>query len=57
MIDRELKEIQEGCEYLLTKQQLAIIRKAMANYALAAVMDSAVRKEAESICQEGEKDG
>lgn len=52
LIDQEIKEIEKKCEFLLTSEQLSIIRLAMANYALCAVMDSAIRKEAELICEE-----
>lgn len=39
-------------EWSFTTEQLGSIRSALANCALAATMDSAVRKEAEEICSE-----
>jgi len=51
-IDRYLGSIQEECDYILTKDQLEMIRLYMAQYAISALMDSKVAKEAESICME-----
>ena len=45
LIDMTLADIQEKCEYLLTKEQLSVIRKELLNYGAAAVMDSAVQEE------------
>ncbi len=36
----------------LTPEQIKAVKKAMANYALRAVMDSEILKEADAICQE-----
>lgn len=49
MIDNDLKYLVEKCEYLLTQEQMDHIRDAMANYALAALIDPSVAKEAEKI--------
>ena len=39
-------------EFDLNDNAMKQIKKEMANYALAAVMDSHIRKEAENICKE-----
>ncbi len=54
LIDNELASIQEECQYKLSKEQLAVIRKYLASYALAAVMDSQVRAEAEQVASEAQ---
>lgn len=38
----------------LTPRQMKLVRMAMANYALAALMDSEIAEEAANICQEQE---
>lgn len=52
MIAIHLEEIEKECDFLLTSEQLEIIRYQMAQYALDAIMDSSVAKEAEEICME-----
>lgn len=54
MIDEFLEELSNSG---LTPEQLQQVRMAMANYALAALMDSEVRKEAEDICEEQSDNG
>lgn len=49
MIDTYLKELHDSWGY--TIEELNDIKSQMAAYAMDAVMDSAVRKEAERICQ------
>jgi Zn-dependent M32 family carboxypeptidase len=50
MLDAEVERLVE--RYKFSEQQAATIRSAMANYALAASIDSEVRKEAELVCTE-----
>lgn len=50
MIDQEIDELIK--KYKLDDQQAAAVRSAMANYALAAIMDTKIAKEAETICNE-----
>lgn len=52
-IDDKLKELKDTWGY--TTEELNHIRLVMADYALGAIMDSAVRKEVEEILQEPEK--
>lgn len=54
MIDTYLKELKETWSY--TTEELKHIKKLMADYALCAIMDSSVRKEAEDICQSEENE-
>lgn len=52
-IDNKLKELKDTWGY--TIEELNHIRLVMADYALSAIMDSAVRKEVELILKEEEK--
>jgi hypothetical protein len=60
MLERVLAELQspDGGWLKLSPKQEEALKLAMANYALAALMDSSIAKEAESICEEfeGEKE-
>lgn len=49
-MDHDLRDVIELCEHLLTSEQIQHIRSAMANYALAALMDPEIAEEAERIC-------
>lgn len=51
-INTVVADIQKNCEYLLTSDQLETIRQALVTYAVAALMDSSVRKEIDQICKE-----
>ena len=52
MIEYILEDIERDCEFLITKEQLQTIKVHVANYALAALLDSEVAREAEKICVE-----
>jgi len=48
MIDRILKELPETWAW--TPETVKDVKREMANYALASMMDSAIRREVEEIC-------
>lgn len=50
MIDQLISELEET--WAFTTEELNHIRSQMAHYALCACIDSAVRKEAEGICED-----
>jgi hypothetical protein len=58
LIDQEIANLQsgDGGGLRLTPEQFKALRKAMASYALAALMDSEIAQEAEAICSEEDSD-
>ena len=51
MIDQDIEKLKDKLP-ALNDEQVKAIRLAMANYAMAAMMDSAIRKEAIQVCSE-----
>lgn len=57
VIDADLQELQESLgQHKLSQYQINMVRDAMANYALAATMDSSVEKEAVTIAVNSSKE-
>jgi len=48
-IEQEMEEILEGCEHLLTSDQILIIKKSLVNAVFAGAMDSSVLADAEEV--------
>jgi len=51
LLEQEIRELNEKLQNPVTASDLITIRRAMVNYALAAQMDSSVRKELEEFIE------
>ena len=51
-LENVLDSLSDDCEIVLTKKQRELLKFKIASYAMAALLDSKVAKEAEEACQD-----